>query len=447
MSTITSIGGGQQIWNLGSNMINTADLVELELQALEMRKTPYNDQKQKLTNEKQIYASMKTEFSSFVQAFKDLAAFKGDKKATTVSKDGFMSVQADASAIAGTYNVTVEKLAERHQIATTTKTSGADKGTIDLDAKIGTDDTFYIGEKPVEVTQDMTYKDLVNKINNGNYGVSVYSLGGELFFTSTTAGTEGAIKLTDGNNGFLKSIGLLNADNSIAHEVTEASDAEYTINGISGTSPSNKIETIPGITINLEKVTTETIKLTVEDSDMQESIDLIKKMKDAYNKAVSTLDLFAGENGAMQGSNLAFSIGNTMKSVFTYSQDNKYLSSFGIQVDKTGIMTLDEEKLKTAFQEGPETAKQFFFGMNGLGHEMEKKLNEIFGDQGTIAKRSESIDAQVSKLDRKIADIDATNKQMQESIIQKYSKLEQELAMLDLQMRSMKAMTETKDKD
>ena len=27
----------------------------------------------------------------------------------------------------------------------------------------------------------MTYKDLVNKINNGNYGVSVYSLGGQLF--------------------------------------------------------------------------------------------------------------------------------------------------------------------------------------------------------------------------------------------------------------------------
>ena len=35
-----------------------------------------------------------------------------------------------------------------------------------------------------------------------------------------------------------------------------------------------------------------------------------------------------------------------MTSLFKHSQDNKYLFSFGIQVDKTGKMTLDEEKLK-----------------------------------------------------------------------------------------------------
>ncbi len=34
--------------------------------------------------------------------------------------------------------------------------------------------------KEVKVSKDMTYKDLVNKINNGNYGVSVYSLGGTI---------------------------------------------------------------------------------------------------------------------------------------------------------------------------------------------------------------------------------------------------------------------------
>ncbi len=50
----------------------------------------------------------------------------------------------------------------------------------------------------------MTYKDLVNKINNGNYGASVYTLGDQLFFTSTTAGETGELKLTDGANGFYK---------------------------------------------------------------------------------------------------------------------------------------------------------------------------------------------------------------------------------------------------
>ncbi len=36
--TITGIGGRQQIWNLGNNMIDTSNFVELEMNALDMRK-------------------------------------------------------------------------------------------------------------------------------------------------------------------------------------------------------------------------------------------------------------------------------------------------------------------------------------------------------------------------------------------------------------------------
>lgn len=446
-STITSIGGGQQIWNLGNNMINVGNFVELEMQALEMRKTPYNNQKKALTDEKAIYASMKKEFGNFIQMFKDMASFKGNEKATTMSQDGFMTVKASSSAIAGTYTVTVEQIAERHQITTDPTKK------INLDDKVGVDDTFKINGKDVQVTKDMTYKDLINKINNGNYGTSAYSLGGQIFLSSTTAGESGQIKLTDGSTKLLENIGLVtsavNGDgtNVVAHEVTKAKNAEYTINGIKETSTSNIIESLPGVTINLEKVTTEPIKLTIQDSDVQGSIDMIKKMKDEYNKAVSNLDLYAGENGVMQGSNVAFSIQNAMTSIFSYNKDDTYLSSFGIQVDKTGIMTLDEEKLKTAFKENAEGTKQFFFGLNGIGYEMEKKLDKIFGDQGFIGERSKSIDDQVRDIDSKLATIDALNKVQQEAVIAKYSKLESDLAALNSQLQMIQAMTKTEKDD
>ncbi|MGQ0514256.1 flagellar cap protein FliD N-terminal domain-containing protein, partial [Bacillus sp. D-CC] len=106
-----------------------------------------NDQKQMLTNEKNVYASMKKEFDSFTQLFKDLSAFKGEEKKTTISKEGFIIAQADASAISGTYNITVQKIAERHQITTTpinSSNSGDQYKKIELDAKIETDDTFKI---------------------------------------------------------------------------------------------------------------------------------------------------------------------------------------------------------------------------------------------------------------------------------------------------------------
>ncbi|PEY66930.1 flagellar filament capping protein FliD [Bacillus cereus] len=455
--TISNYGDRQQIWNLGNNIIDTKKLVDLELQALEMKKSPYTTQKQTLTNENKVYASMKKEFANFVQVFKDLNTFKGDEKKTTLSKDGFMTAQADAAAIPGTYTITVERVAERHQITTAPLTSPkTPEGTeqkFSLDLKLGVDDVFQINGKEVKISKDMTYKDLVNKINNGNYGASVYTLGDQLFFTSTTAGKGGELKLTDGANGFLQNIGLVtsakNTDgtNAIAHQVTGAVNAEYTINGIKGTSKTNKIDTIPGLTINLEKVTTEPIKLTIEDSDIKNSIDLIKKMKDEYNNAVKSLDLFSGENGVMQGNNVSFAISNAMTSSFRFSQDDKYLFSFGIQIDKTGNMTLDEEKLKIAFKENPESTKQFFFGFNGIGHDIDKKLEGIFGDEGIIGKRSKSIEKQVTDLERKIQDIDTINKKKQESIIDKYAKLESQLALLDSQLQTIKAMTKTKSDD
>lgn len=47
--TLTGIGGRQQIWNLGNNMIDTSNFVELEMNALDMRKTPYTNEKTTFT--------------------------------------------------------------------------------------------------------------------------------------------------------------------------------------------------------------------------------------------------------------------------------------------------------------------------------------------------------------------------------------------------------------
>ena len=39
----------------------------------------------------------------------------------------------------------------------------------------------------------------------------------------------------------------------------------------------------------------------------------------------------------MQGSNVSFAINNAMTGIFKFSQDDKYLFSFGIQIDKKAI--------------------------------------------------------------------------------------------------------------
>ncbi|AAU18736.1 flagellar hook-associated protein 2 [Bacillus cereus] len=459
--TLTGIGGRQQIWNLGNNMIDTSNFVELEMQALEMRKTPYANEKNQLSQDKLLYTSLKSEFSSFTQTFKNLAAFKGNEKKVTTSQDGYINVKADGGAIAGTFNMTITQLAQRHQIAS--------NEIKDINAKLPKDETLKLGDKELKVTTDMTYKDLINKINDGDYGVSAYTLGNKIFMTSKKEGATNEIKLEKTPPNVLTELFYSKVESTSEmklNTINEALDAKYTINGIDGTSPSNTIETLPGVKIELLKVTEPKVegtpdagtttepkakgidlKFTVSDSNVTDAANVIKKMVADYNKAVSTVDIFAGKGGAFQGQAIMQSVRQAMNNVVTFSQDGNYLFSFGIQLKQDGTMEVNDEALTKALKEKPDAAKQFFFSSNGLGKMMEEPLDKLFGDKGVVGERVKSIDSRVSDLDKKIKDIETQNLQKQDEIVKKYQKLESTLAALDSQLKTIKAMTKQKSDD
>ncbi|AWC28293.1 MULTISPECIES: flagellar hook-associated protein 2 [Bacillus cereus group] len=451
-TSISNFGDRQQIWNLGNNIIDTKNLVDLEMTALEMKKTPYSNEKNQLSQDKLLYTSLKSEFKSFTQTFKDLAAFKGNEKKVTTSQDGYINVKADSNAIAGTFHLQIMQLAQRHQI------SSAIDQTIDMNEKIGVDDTLQIGDEKLKVTADMTYKDFINRINDGNYGVSAYTLGGRIFISANKEGTQNAIRLEDGASKLFQKLGFYKEESGtkIMNTVpgAEALDAKFSINGIEDTSPTNTIEALPGVKIELLKETegkagdqpTE-IKFTVSDSNITDAANMIKKMVAEYNKAVSTEDIFAGKGGAFQGQSIMQSIRQIMNDVVTFSQDGNYLFTFGIQIKQDGTLQVDDEKLTKTLKEKPDVAKQFFFSSKGLGKMMEEPLDKLFGDKGVVAERVKNIDSRVSDLDKKINDIDIQNQQKQDDIIKKYQKLESTLALLDSQLKTIKAMTKQKSDD
>ncbi|MED0970099.1 flagellar hook-associated protein 2 [Bacillus paramycoides] len=456
--TLTGIGGRQQIWNLGNNMIDTSNFVELEMQALDMKKAPYTKEKNDLSNDKLLYTSLKSEFSSFTQTFKNLAAFKGNEKKVTTSQDGYINVKADGGAIAGTFNMTITQLAQRHQIASNKIT--------DINAKLPKDETLKLGGKELKVTTDMTYKDLINKINDGDYGVSAYTLGDKIFMSSKTEGTDGKINFSGNTSTLFQDIGLANADGTAVNTINEAQNAKYSINGIEDESSTNTIEALPGVKIELLKVTESKVdektdagtttdpkakgidlKFTVSDSNVTDASNVIKKMVADYNKAVSTVDIFAGKGGAFQGQAIMQSVRQAMNNVVTFSQDGNYLFSFGIQLKQDGTMEVNDEKLTQALKEKPDAAKQFFFGSKGLGKMMEEPLDKLFGDKGVVGERVKNIDSRVNDLDKKIKDIETQNLQKQDEIVKKYQKLESTLAALDSQLKTIKAMTKQKSDD
>ncbi|MCP8968838.1 flagellar hook-associated protein 2 [Ectobacillus ponti] len=444
-ATVTSMGGNNQIWNLGNNMINTADLVNLEMQALETRKSPMTTRKQNITNEKSIYEGFKKDFSKLVQTFKDMSSFKGTDKPTTLSQTGFVSAAASADAISGTFSLTVDKLAERHQISGT-------KNVADLDADLGVSDQFTltVGTKSysIPVTPDMSVRDLINNVNNGNYGVSMYTVGSRVFMAASESGTANTISLTDGASNTLRdTLGLLAADGTV-NTMTAAQDAAYTVNGVPLTSSSNTVENaISGVTLNLQQTTTSPVRLDVSNSTDAAATKMVQDMVSTFNDAVGILSNYAGEGSYMQASTAALSTGRAMSQIASFELNGQRLSTFGIQTDKTGNLTVDSAKLAAAFKQNPDAAKQFFFGASGLSSYMNKQMDPVFGDTGMVSGRVQSLDGELKKVNDQIDKIDASNKDKQAAIIDKYSKYEQQMSALNVQLSYLKAITNQKSSD
>lgn len=294
--------------------------------------------------------------------------------------------------------MTITQLAQRHQIASNPIT--------DINAKLPKDETLKLGDKDLKVTTDMTYKDLINKINDGDYGVSAYTLGDKIFMSSKKEGTDGEIDFSGNTSTLFQDIGLAKADGTAVNTINEAQNAKYSINGIGAESFTNTIEALPGVKIELLKVTEPKVegtpdagtttdpkakgvelKFTVSDSNVTDASNIIKKMVADYNKAVSTIDIFAGKGGAFQGQAIMQSVRQAMNNVVTFSQDGNYLFSFGIQLKQDGTMEVNDEQLTKALKDKPDAAKQFFFGSNGLGKMMEEPLDKLFGDKGVVGER------------------------------------------------------------
>lgn len=443
-STITAYGStGTQIWGLGNNLINTGDLVNMELQALEARKSPMLRQKQTVTNNKQVYSNFKDDFNSLVQAVRKVSSFTGSNKDVAMSSSGSMSVQAGSNAISGSYEVKIDKLATRHQLA---------GGAFDLTNTVNFNGTVQINGKSLSIDASMTYKQLIDKMNAGDYGVSVYTIHSgttdSLFMTAKNSGAAG-ITLTQGaTDTFWQSLGFLNADGTASKTITAAQDAAYSINGVALTSASNTIENaLPGVTLTLEAVTASPVQLTIGSSNQDEAVAAIQAMTSEYNNAIGKLESYGGEGGALQGSNVILNTSRALASIGSFQAGGAYASSFGIQMDKTGRVTLDTAKLQEAFKKDPEGAKAFFFGANGLGKNIESQLDKVFGETGIIGGKIKSFDEELKKVNAQISKIDDLNRTKQDAIIAKYAKLEQQMSALNTQLNYIKAATKQPSED
>ncbi len=224
-------------------------------------------------------------------------------------------------------------------------------------------------------------------------------------------------------------------------DVTPASDAVFSINGINMTRNTNTVtDAIAGVTLSLRAPTSGTATLDMS----RDTAGLTTKMTDlvtAYNDAndllnqvsdpKSTLDTYGA---TLVGDSTVRLVRQQLRSLFqgASSTPGSSVSAFwqlGLSVDEKGKMSLDSAKLDTSLSNhfsdvvksltgNYDNLSAFSKAPAGLMGDAVRKLSNLLDPKGTLMTQSESASSQNSKYQKDLTDLQTR----MDSLLARYTK-------------------------
>ncbi|NUT81555.1 flagellar filament capping protein FliD [Pseudomonas brassicacearum] len=313
--------------------------------------------------------------------------------AATSANTSALTVTAGNSAVSGTYSVNVTQLATSSKVATAAfaggTSSAVEAGTLTI-SQSGTDYTLDI---PADATLQSVRDAINSKYSSSGLTANIVTdnFGSRLVVGSTKTGA--------GSDISLSGIASLAADGSTemgtpsatsSGSIGLAKDAIFTVDGLSMTSPTNKLDNvISGLNMTLLVAGSgpTTVTVAANTDGLKASI---QKFVDAYNaiaKAVTSLtkpSTDADGNSvpaALTGDSLPRSLLAAIRAPLSETGAGDkltVLSQLGITTNQTtGALDFDSAKFATAVNEkqlGGEI-QTLFTGENGLIERMQNALN------------------------------------------------------------------------
>ncbi|GLR27668.1 flagellar filament capping protein FliD [Limnobacter litoralis] len=335
-----------------------------------------------------IYGIIKSSFDGLQTATNTLKNLSNIYPLTATSSNSSVVTGSATSASAkGSYSLTVQQLAQKQSIAanavsTTDTAIGTGTLTITLGSYNATGNTFTANSSatPVSITinsSNQTLSGVKDAINNANAGVTASIIndgtGNRLVLTSNTTGAVNGFKVgvvdNDGTNTDMSGLSMLSYDPTAAAgsgknqtSLASAQDAQFTLNNIAITKPTNNVtDAVSGLTLNLLSTTTTPVTLNVglDSTALQGTLN---KFIAAYNQIQGNLTDQQQKGATLVNdttpSQLELTLRNTLRnSGSTYGLT---LADIGINFDKTGVMSLDSTKLNSALATDPRIVEKVF---------------------------------------------------------------------------------------
>lgn len=466
MAGISALGVGSGL-DL-NEILNQLEKVEKQ------RLVPIQTQQKTINSKISGFGQLKSALTKFNDATKVLQKTELYNNRSVVTNDSYLSAKVNGNAALGDYSVKVDQLATSHSVATAAigdKTaalgSSAETRTITIKQDNGKELNVVLGKN-----DNTSLESIANAINhaklkdsNGNViGDSTVnaavirsgSNGYQLVITSKETGEQQRITSIQSDDQNLNSIIGFNSndqnDNSKMHTVTTAQDAKCSVNGIAITSASNTIkDVVSGVDLTL-KATTATPQNVSITTDNEKTKSAIKDWVAEFNQlqsTISTLTKFtqakSGEvdssNGPLIGNSTLRNVDQGIRTIFARGQETgefSVLSQIGINMDKSGILTIDENKLDKALNEKSDAVAQLFTGdgkgTGGIANQVVTKVNSFIESKGLIDAATDSLNSTLKSLEKR-------SEQVSDSIDKTIERYRAQFSQLDTLISSMNSLS------
>ncbi|MET3817137.1 flagellar filament capping protein FliD [Pantoea sp. UYEF8] len=414
------VGSGLQLSDI-LDSLQTAEKATLK---------PISAQQSAYTAKLSAYGTLSSALTTFQTANTALNSADLFSSTTATSTGSAFSATTTAGAVAGSYTISVSKLAQAQTLTSGVQSSNtamlgdssAASRTLSIKLADGT-------SKDITLTSDQTsltgMRDAINKAGAGVNASIIKSGDGEyrLSLTAAKTGEKYAVSsVTVTGDDTLQSIVGFDASKSDADNPMDlsvaAQDAQLTVNNVAITSSSNTIsDALEGITLNLKDVTSSSQNLTVAKDTtkvttaLSDFVDAYNTLLDQFNSLTKYTAVDAGadaqdsSNGALVGDSTLRTIQTQLKGLLTNaasSSNYKTLSQIGISSDPTtGALKLDSAALKTALDKDPEGIKEMMVGdgkTTGITTKIATNLTGWLSSTGIIQAAKDGVSKTLNNL-------------------------------------------------
>lgn len=348
-------------------------------------------------------------FQTSVQGMKYSYSFQA--RTATSSNPDLFTVSADSSAVAGSFSVKVQQLAQSAKMrsanfSSETAVLGAGSLTIGLGTSSFT----------IDVASDTTLagiRDAINKASD-NPGIRATIIkvdsGSQLMLTSDKLGAANAISIGATDTDALDGNDLTRLATANLTSVQAASDAIIYVDGQQVTKTSNTIsDVIPGVTIALKKadplLATETMTIELDKESVKSKVnDFIK----AYNSLASMMSSLSSyddktkKGGLLLGDATLRGIQNQIRQALSNPTQGitgfATLAEIGIKTNKGGVLELDASKFDKVMTANFDGIAQLFASDNGLAKRLDGVLDNYLSFNGALSARVDGVNKQIGDI-------------------------------------------------